>query len=126
MSSRARSRTLDGDMTTGTLSHLPHRTRVVIAGGGVAALEALLALRADAGQLVDMTLVADTDTFAYRSLQVGEAFGVGHPRRYSLAALAELNGARFVQAPVVSIHAGARDLMLGDGGVIPYDALLLA
>jgi len=78
-------------MTTGTLSHLPHRTRVVIAGGGVAALEALLALRADAGQLVDMTLVADTDTFAYRSLQVGEAFGVGHPRRYSLAALAELN-----------------------------------
>src|SRR5436190_199146 len=40
MSSRARSRTLDGDMTTGTLSHLPHRTRVVIAGGGVAALEA--------------------------------------------------------------------------------------
>jgi sulfide:quinone oxidoreductase len=124
---RARAqRTLLDDMTTGTLSQHPRRTRVVIAGGGVAALEALLALRADAGELVDITLVADTDTFAYRSLQVGEAFGVGHPRRYRLASLADEIGASFVQAPVVSIHAGARELVVGDGTTIAYDALLLA
>src|SRR3954451_22679113 len=49
-------------------------TRVLIAGGGVAALEALLALRADARDLVDVTLVADSEAFSYRSLQVGEAF----------------------------------------------------
>jgi len=92
----------------------------------VAALEALLALRADAGDLVDVTLVADTDTFAYRSLEVGEAFGVGRPRRYSLTSLVEDCGARFVRAPVVSIGAGARELVLGDGNPIGYDALLLA
>src|SRR5437762_12470900 len=126
MSSRARSRTLDGDMTTGTLSHLPHRTRVVIAGGGVAALEALLALRADAGDLVDLTLVADTDTFAYRSLQVGEAFGVGRPQRYPLASLVEGARGRFVRASIASVSAGAREVRLDDGSRLPYDALLLA
>src|SRR5205809_303614 len=72
MSAAAARRTLSDDMTTRTLSSNPRRTRVVIAGGGVAALEALLALHADAGDLVDMTLVADTDTFSYRSLHVGE------------------------------------------------------
>ena len=101
-------------------------TRVVIAGGGVAALEALLALQADARDLVDITLVADTDTFAYRSLQVGEAFGVGRPRRYSLASLVGNAGAEFIQAPVASVRVGARELLLGDGAAISFDALLLA
>jgi sulfide:quinone oxidoreductase len=101
-------------------------TRVVIAGGGVAALEALLTLRADAGGLVDVTLVADRDTFAYRSLQVGQAFGAGSPRSYPLPSLVEGAGARFVQASIASVNVGARELRLHDGTRIPYDALLLA
>jgi sulfide:quinone oxidoreductase len=113
-------------MSTPNTTHLPRRTRVVIAGGGVAALEALLALRADAGELVDITLVADTDTFSYRSLQVGEAFGVGRPRRYRLEELVADAGGRFIQAPVAAIDSGRRELLLGDGGSITYDALLLA
>jgi sulfide:quinone oxidoreductase len=113
-------------MPTGTASHLPRRTRVVIAGGGVAALEALLALRADAGDLVDVTVVADTDSFWYRSLQVGEAFGIGHPRRYGLANLVAENGARFVQAPVASVDVASRELRVADGSSLAYDALLLA
>jgi sulfide:quinone oxidoreductase len=126
MSRTASARTLWEDMTAGTPSHLPRRMRIVIAGGGVAALEALLALRADAGELVDITLVADTDTFSYRSLQVGEAFGVGYPRRYSLPALVADVGARFVKAPVTGIHAGPRELLVGNGDAISYDALLVA
>jgi sulfide:quinone oxidoreductase len=113
-------------MPTAITTHLPRRTRVVIAGGGVAALEALLALRADAGELVDITLVADTDTFSYRSLQVGEAFGVGHPRRYPLEMLVADAGGRFVQAPIAAVDSAARELLLGDGGSVTYDALLLA
>jgi sulfide:quinone oxidoreductase len=101
-------------------------TRIVIAGGGVAALEALLALRSDAHDLADVTLVADTDSFAYRSLQVGEAFGTDHPRRYPLASLIDGAGARFIQASIASINVGARELRLRDGSRIPYDALLLA
>jgi len=101
-------------------------TRVVIAGGGVAALEALLALRADAGSLVDVTLVADADAFTYRALQVGEAFGAGAPRRYPLASLVEGAGARFVRAAIASVSVGARELLLDDGRRISYDGLLLA
>jgi sulfide:quinone oxidoreductase len=116
MSATRAARTLSCDMST----------RVVIAGGGVAALEALLALRADAGDSVEITLVADTETFSYRSLQVGEAFGVGHPRHYSLPALVEDRAAHFRTGRVASIHAGARELLLADGDRIEYDALLLA
>ena len=39
------------------------RLRIVIAGGGVAALETALALRTLAPELVDLTLVAPTDRF---------------------------------------------------------------
>jgi sulfide:quinone oxidoreductase len=102
------------------------KTRVVIAGGGVAALEALLALRADARDLTAVTVVAASDTFSYRSLQVGEAFGLGRARRYPLEPLLADAGATFVQERVVSIHAGAQELMLADGEAIEYDALLLA
>jgi sulfide:quinone oxidoreductase len=119
-------RTLLGTMPDEFTSHLPRRTRVVIAGGGVAALEALLTLRADAGELADITLVADTDSFSYRSLQVGEAFGVGRPRRYSLASIVTYSGGRFIQAPVAAVRPDARELVLGDGGTVTYDALLLA
>src|SRR6476661_6050585 len=90
-------------------------TRVVIAGGGVAALEALLALSADAGPLVDVTLVADTDTFTYRSLQVGEAFGADAARRYPLASLAR--GATFLQRAIRSVATGARSVPAFDHGV---------
>jgi sulfide:quinone oxidoreductase len=101
-------------------------TRVVIAGGGVAALEALLALQANAGELVDVTLIADTDTFSYRSLQVGEPFGAERPRQYPLAVLAENADARFIRASIASVAAGARELRLHDRSRMPYDALLLA
>ena len=62
---------------------------------------------------MDVTLVADTDTFSYRSLQVGEAFGVGRPRRYSLESLVADVRRRFIQRasrvdPRRRARAGAR------------------
>lgn len=48
---------------------------VVIAGGGVAGLEALLALSVLAKGLVDVELVSPTDEFVYRPLLVAEPFG---------------------------------------------------
>jgi len=42
------------------------RLRVLIAGGGVAALEALLALRALAGHLISVTLLAPEPEIVYR------------------------------------------------------------
>jgi sulfide:quinone oxidoreductase len=50
--------------------------RVLIAGGGVAALEATLALRALADERVAITLVAPESDFVYRPLAVAEPFRV--------------------------------------------------
>jgi sulfide:quinone oxidoreductase len=52
--------------------------RVLIAGGGVAALEALIALREVAGEPVRVTLLAPEPDFVYRPLAVAEPFCLGH------------------------------------------------
>ena len=46
------------------------KTRVLVAGGGVAALEATIALRALAPDLVQVELLAPNEEFAYRPLAV--------------------------------------------------------
>ena len=51
--------------------------RVLIAGGGVAGLETLMALHARAGDRVELTLVAPEDEFVYRPLEVEERVSVG-------------------------------------------------
>ena len=48
--------------------------RVVIAGGGIAALEGLLAVRELTDGRAEVTLVAPTDEFTYRPLLVREPF----------------------------------------------------
>jgi hypothetical protein len=50
---------------------------VLIVGGGVAALETLMALRDLAGDRVRVTLVAAEPDFVYRPMAVAEPFGLG-------------------------------------------------
>src|SRR6476619_6100137 len=100
--------------------------RVVIAGGGVAGLEALIALRGMARRRLDVTLVAPRDHFAYRPLEVGEPFGFGRPRPYPLADIAADLGARHVRDSVVAVAPDAHELLLGDGARLEYDVALLA
>jgi sulfide:quinone oxidoreductase len=102
----------------------PHR--VVIAGGGVAGLEALLALRALAGDRVELTLVSPTPDFVYRPLAVAEPFALGHVRRTPLVDATRAAGATFVQASVSSIDVASRTVHLADGQELAYDALILA
>ena len=62
----------------------PHaRLRVVIGGGGVAAIEALLALRALCGRRVEVTLISPEHEFLYRPVTVAEAFERAQARTYS-------------------------------------------
>jgi sulfide:quinone oxidoreductase len=63
----------------------PAPTRVLIVGGGVAALEAALALKAIAGGLVRISMLAPNDAFTYRPELVGEPFSYPAARRYELA-----------------------------------------
>jgi sulfide:quinone oxidoreductase len=99
---------------------------VLIVGGGVAALEAALALRDLAGDRVRVTLLAPDRHFTYRPLSVGEPFGLGHPTRYELAAIAKDRGFAVVRDALASVDADAHEVVTQDGQTLAYDHLLLA
>jgi sulfide:quinone oxidoreductase len=67
--------------------------RVLIAGGGVAGLEATLALGALAEERVSVELIAPEADFTYRPLAVAEPFRVADVRRFPLESLAREAGA---------------------------------
>ncbi len=103
-----------------------HGRGVVIAGGGVAALECLMGVRDLAGPDVPITLVAPSDVFVYRPASVGEAFGRGQARRYPLAPIATDFGATLTGDSVIAVDGRAHEVLTGTGERIAYDALVLA
>jgi sulfide:quinone oxidoreductase len=105
-------------------AHTPHR--VVIGGGGVAALEALIALHHLAGDRVDMTVVAPSDEFVVRALSVVEPFGQPGSRAYDIEQACADHGARFVLDAIHTVQPHHRTVMTRNGALIPYDSLLLA
>lgn len=100
--------------------------RVVICGGGVAALEGLLRLRSLAGDRVDVVLVAPNDEFVYRPLAVREAVAFGWTRRYQLWDVAKDGGAEWVKDILASVDPAGRRVHTGQGRQLGYDALLVA
>lgn len=101
--------------------------RVVIAGGGVAAVEALLALRAlPGGPALDVTVVAPAGELVYKPLAVGEPFGRPPMRRYRLDAICADLGATLVHDVLGAVEAERRIARCGDGRELPYDALVVA
>jgi hypothetical protein len=72
--------------------------RVLVAGGGVAGLETLMALRGLAGDLVTLTLIAPEDEFVYAPLTAQRPFSVGRIRSVGLPRAAQDAGAAFVAA----------------------------
>ena len=100
--------------------------RVVVAGGGVAGLEAVLGLRALAGQRVETTLLAPDDDFVFRPLSVGEPFALGDAQRVPLEKVARDTGARLRKEALESVDPGARTVTAGTGSEIPYDELIVA
>lgn len=98
----------------------------MIAGGGVAALEAALALRALAGSRVSMTMVAPEDDFVYRPLRVREPFAGPEARHYDLAVLARGVGVDLKRDAFRAVDTVRRRVQTERGGQLRYDALLLA
>jgi sulfide:quinone oxidoreductase len=100
--------------------------RVLIAGGGVAALAAALALRALAADRVSVELLAPEPEFWYRPLAVAEPFGLGQVRHFDLAELAESTGASFLLGAVTAVDADNHCVYTSHGADIPYDHLVIA
>lgn len=102
------------------------RARVVIAGGGVAGLEAALALRELARVEASVELLTPESTFVYRPASVAEPFGLGESRRFDLAEVAQAAGASLTLGSLVAIDAIRRELHTSAGAVLDYEALLIA
>ncbi|HEX3239522.1 MAG TPA: FAD-dependent oxidoreductase [Solirubrobacterales bacterium] len=102
------------------------RNRVLIAGGGVAAIEAALALRDLAGDRVDVRIFSPRRDFVYRPYAVGEPYGTAHVARYDLGDLAARCGAGFHLDSIASIDTVARLATTHDGERHSYDYLIVA
>ncbi|MGO9972193.1 MAG: NAD(P)/FAD-dependent oxidoreductase [Solirubrobacteraceae bacterium] len=103
------------------------RKHVVIAGGGVAALEAVLALHELAGHIVDMTLVTPDSQFLYRPVTVAEAFDRGEARSYSITQLViDRVGGDIVPGTLKEVHVDEHVIVTSAGERVRYDALVIA
>lgn len=112
--------------TTGQETPPSSSSQILIAGGGVAALEAAIALRDLAGDRVEVTICSPREDFIYRPFAVSEPYGTSHAMRYDLRQLTERCGARFRLASIGSVDAEAGHARTHDGEELPYDRLIIA
>ena len=102
------------------------RKHVLIAGGGVAALEAALALRELSADRVEVELLAPEPHFWYRPLSVAAPFELGEVNRFELGGLAREVGATFTLGALTGIDEWRHVAHTSTNKQIPYDLLLVA
>ena len=104
----------------------PTPLRVLIAGGGVAAAEAVLALDDLAGGRVRVELIAPAERFVYRPHLVAEPFLLGPAARIDIGRLARERGAVSTRDSLVSVDPGSHSIQTASGATLDYEALLIA
>src|SRR5665213_3546913 len=102
------------------------KLRVVIVGGGVAALETVLALRELAPEQTATTVIAPNDEFVYRPMTVREPFAYPAARHYPLAQIVRDAGADLLTDELDYVEPDKYTLHTKAGEAIEYDALVLA
>jgi sulfide:quinone oxidoreductase len=102
------------------------RFRVLIAGGGVAALEALLALREFGPDRVATVLFAPDPAFHHRPLSVTEPFELSTPREVDLREIALEHHATFLEDALEAVEPDRRLVRTAGARDFDYDALLIA
>lgn len=100
--------------------------RVLIVGGGVAGLETMLALRALAGDRVDITLLAPELKFVNRSMAVEQPFTPQRVRGIRLERVVGDVQARWHRDALRRVDHEHRHVMTRADEQIPYDTLVLA
>lgn len=89
--------------------------RVVIVGGGIAALEAVLALHALAGTRVGVTVIAPEPEFALRPLDVARPFAGRRSSRLDLERFMTEHGGPFRRTAALSVDADLRTVRCATG-----------
>jgi sulfide:quinone oxidoreductase len=100
--------------------------RVVIVGGGIAALESALALAELAPELTDVTVIAPNLEFVCRPMTVREPFAYGSASRYPLQRIVGDAGGILLEEQLSWIDPEKHTLHTETGKAIEYDAVLLA
>ncbi|MGB7685812.1 MAG: FAD-dependent oxidoreductase [Solirubrobacterales bacterium] len=103
-----------------------YRSRVLVAGGGIAGLEAAIALRDLAGKRVEVEVCSPREDFVYRPYAVGEPYGASHAFRYDLRRLTDHCGVSFRLDSIVAVDDEERRARTHDGEEILYDHLIVA
>jgi sulfide:quinone oxidoreductase len=107
-------------------AHEHHPTRVLIAGGGIAALELVLALRAPARSPVAITLLTADPLLAPRAMTVAEPFDRGAMQTWDWAQIAADRHAELVLDKLVAVDTAERIAFTHGGRRLPYDVFVLA
>ena len=102
------------------------KQRVLIAGGGVAALEAALALQDRAADRVAIELLAPDPYFWYRPVSVAAPFELGTVTHFELDGLARQIGASFTLGALTGIDEWRHVAYTSRNTQIPYEMLLVA
>lgn len=100
--------------------------KVLIAGAGVAGIEAMLALHDLASERVEVELLSPQVDFTYRPLAVAEPFGTGQAYYFDLTSFASENDSVLHLGELVSVDPQRRLAKTSGGVDIEYDALLVA
>ena len=101
------------------------RASVLIVGGGIAGLEAMMALRDLARDRGRITLAAPDPDFVYKPLCVEEPFSSQPAEQHALAPIASEFDAEFTQQGVAEVRPDERSVKLADGSSVDYDKLVL-
>jgi sulfide:quinone oxidoreductase len=102
------------------------RPHVLIAGGGVAGLETLLALRALAADRVDITILAPELKFVNRAMSAQQPFKVQRRRGFRLDDTAAELGAHWHRGTLDHVVHAQHRVVTRDRESLSYDMLVLA
>src|SRR4051812_8155383 len=111
-------------MTSSDATHEP--LRVVVAGGGVAGLETIMALRELAGPRVSIELICPDADFVYKPLTVGEPFASRSASRHSLARITADFRTKLTVDALDWVAPGQHAVFTASGAEVAYDVLVVA
>ncbi|MFN8218298.1 MAG: FAD-dependent oxidoreductase [Solirubrobacterales bacterium] len=101
-------------------------SRVLVAGGGVAALEAVLALQELAADRLAIALLTPRRRFEYTPLAVAEPFDLGRAHRFELTEIMRERGVEPIVDALAAVDPARREARTASGQLVSFDALLVA
>lgn len=116
---------MPGRTPAAILAHM-RANRIVIAGGGVAALEAALSVSQLGGEGVSATVLTPTTKFVYPAHAVVEPFGAAPGLSFALADVLADTGVELRTGALARVAPDAHEITTASGESLGYDGLLIA